>query len=194
MNIEFNERGETIIPEGYKWCCSCEALTPHHEEEDCGIEYSCKICGCRIYTYTSCPKCGSEESEDFAEPKEVVVHRDGCHDHEIDEQDDSWDYSYAHKLFEKFEREFMRQCPDRGSYMLPKDNKWYCRNQFLHEQLKRYEERTKCRCPRFIIFRDINQIVTDGGSYFNGDYTCHWFKYKVRCRICGHIYENEDSD
>jgi hypothetical protein len=190
-NLKFNEQGQTVIPDGYRWCNNCEALTPHRDHNVFSGDYICEVCGSTNYS-PSCPKCGCDESEDFCEPKMVIRHHKGCHDI-IEDDDEGYSlYSYSGVLFRDFEYDFMKKCPNRGSYTLPRDQDWYDKNQRLKRMLKEYKERTKCQCPRFVIYQDINQIVTDGGSYYAGE-TVHWFEYKVRCRICGHIYENGDS-
>lgn len=190
-NLKFDERGNTIIPEGYKWCQNCEALTPHKEKREWFIEFHCEVCGHEIYSSLACPKCGCMESEDFCEPAIIIRHREPCHDNDMDGFIAN---SYSDSIMQQFAREFMKSAPDRSSYILPRDEEWYFKNRRLHQQLDEYEKRTKCRCPRFIIYRNINQTIVESHSYFNGDYVCHWGKYKVKCRICGYFYEREDSD
>lgn len=132
--IRFNEKNETIIPEGYKWCNLCEALTPH-EGNDGNV--TCAVCD-EALAQNSCPKCGCNEEYDVLSVEEVVVHEDGC---------------------------------ERKS--------------------------TKCRCQKHVIIKNINKLITDlemseqkeiEGVKFP---VATWMKYKVRCRVCAHVYEGQ---
>ncbi len=192
--ITFNKKGHTIIPDGYKWCEACEALTPYYKKDRWG-SYRCQVCDNFSTGMIECPNCGCEENEDCCESHVVTKHHDGCHQKREESENGLLLYSHAEDIFREFKSEFMWKspAPDRGSYCLPRDDEWYDENKFLHKKLKDYEERTKCECPKFTIYSVINQIVIDSGSGFNGDYTDYWWRYKVRCRVCGFIYENSGS-
>ncbi len=188
----FNNIGQTIIPEGYKWCHGCEALTPYTPDNTFLGSYRCAICDNYSTGMIECPKCGCEESEDCTETTEVIRHRDGCHDE--DDPDEDWNlYTHADIVLREFRSDFMRPCPDRGSYCLPDDQVWYNENRRLNGLLRDHKKRTECGCPRFTIYRNINQIVLDSGSCGTQDGTSYWWEYKVRCRVCGFVYENGDS-
>jgi hypothetical protein len=192
-NLNFNKDGATEIPEGYKWCEACKALTPYQKDDSWG-SYRCKVCDDFSTGILECPKCGCDEGVDMCEPNIVTRHHKGCHE-EYEETEFGFIYSHAEKLFREFKDDFMRKssAPDRHMYCLPKDQEWYNKNKALHKMFKDYKSRTECNCPKFTVYSNINQIVNDSGKYFNGDYTEHWFRYKVRCRVCGFIYENSDS-
>lgn len=194
--IRFNKlTGHTIIPDGYKWCEGCEALTPYHKKDRWG-SYRCQVCDDFSTGMIECPNCGCEENEDCCESHIVTKHHDGCHQ-KREEDSNGYEslYSYADALFREFKSDFMIKspAPDRGSYCLPDDQEWYDKNRALNKLLSNYKKDTECNCPQFLIYQNINQIVTHSGSGFNGDYTEYWWEYKARCRICGLIYENGDS-
>lgn len=189
--IKFNDLGQTIIPDGYKWCEACEALTPYRKGKDFQDSYHCEICDSFSTGCIECPKCGCEESEDCAEPTEVIRHRDGCHG--SDEESEFTTRSHADIVLREFRRDFLKPCPDRGSYCLPGDQIWYNENRGLHSLLSDHKKRTECECPRFTIYRNINQIALDSGSCGTQDGTSYWWTYKVRCPVCGFVYKNGDS-
>lgn len=185
--LKFNELGQTEVPDGYKWCHECGALTPHNPEKGYGRSSRCMVCDCYKTGILECPNCGCDEEEDYASSYTVVRHHKGCHR-------DSGDriYSHAHNVLHEFKRDFMRPAPDRGTYSLPRDQEWYGHNKKLRKIISDHDKRFECGCPRFEVFRCINQVVIEGNSYASMDCSnAHWWRYQVRCPICGLIYEGE---
>jgi hypothetical protein len=186
--LKFNDQNVTIIPEGYKWCENCEALTPYIKKKNSFGGYYCCVCNNYKTGILECPNCGAEEHEDLCEGMTIIKHYSGCH---FKREEDSF-YSYAEQIFNQFKIDYLKRCPNRSSYQLPRDKKWYDLNRKLKKQLNEHNKKWQCGCPRYIIYRNINQIFLDGHYYPSMDYTnaYHW-KYKVRCNKCGFVYEND---
>lgn len=56
-----------VVPEGYKWCKDCEALTPQVKVEDAVFEgeFTCVVCGItHAFDYWNCDNCGWEHDPD----------------------------------------------------------------------------------------------------------------------------------
>lgn len=190
-NLTFNSLGQTVIPEGYKWCSQCEALTPYIPDGDLLSSYRCAVCDSFSTGFCECPKCGCGESEDYARQIEVIKHRDGCH-YEWSAKDGSM-YSHAEIVFREFADDFLKSVPNKIFFGLPGEQELREREKRLRDKLEQYKERTKCECPRYKIYRDINQIVTRNGSSATPDGTYYWWTVDVRCPICGFVYENNES-
>lgn len=174
MNIEFNEKNETVIPDGYKWCDSCRALTPH-KINDTNIE--CKACKHRNYSSMICPKCGKKNA-DVPTIRYFTDHKDGCHNETM--VNEGRLLSRAEEVFMDFSDSYLKNSEDQNSHERIR-------------QLKEYNNKTECRCPQYPIYQNINIISVDGGSSWSESGTDYWWRYKVRCAICGHVYEDEDS-
>jgi len=196
------KEGVVQVPEGYRWCGSCEALTVH--EKDDWHSFDCIVCGVCNYPDNGCPNCGASDplEDDPGGVEEVTLHHKGCHCNDIDrfvvDGDEDWwinrCLSEARRVAYEFKRDWMKPAPDRVSYMLPRDREWYDK----HSKLKRVWEEAylvKCGCPRTTIFRNIN--VYNYNSYPVYSMDCmnaiEW-DYTVRCSVCGYIYEVHDGN
>jgi hypothetical protein len=170
--------GTVTIPEGYRWCAECDALSPHLGRN----KYSsvCAICGdINFRSSLSCPTCGRDATPEVEAMEELEywekVHKTGCH---FDEQQLSeGDYedfansgffvsSWAEYVLESFfERNF------GSSYAGTR----------VYKNLSKGE----CGCPEFQVFRHLN--VFNHWSYrdYQGEYNSGC---SVRCKICGTIF------
>lgn len=73
------ETGILIIPDGYRWCQECNALTPHkpnEKEHSWEPDFRCFVCGQTEEGYDSCPHCGWNAEGDLEDYgiHEVTAH------------------------------------------------------------------------------------------------------------------------
>ena len=180
------------IPEGYRWCDECNALTPIRPGFAGG--WHCIICGSYNSGIIACPNCGAEETEELFSEDVVTVHQPGCHRDCVEEEGYLWIGDWADDILNKFRPDFMRPAPYRGTYMLPRDKEWYDENRRLTKLLEEHDEKFQCGCPRYTTYRNINQMMVASGYGHGMDcMNDMWWEYRVRCRICGFIYEASDS-
>lgn len=203
MDIKIHKKGYTIIPEGYKFCHACDALTPHNKKNDPFDSIRC--CVCDNAQYGGCPNCGADNDEELVESGIVIKHHSGCHciersGEEVEETNTCLDVikyswmSWAERIIFEFKKDYLKPAPDRGSYVLSKDNEWYYKNRKLNLQLSNHNDKFKCGCPRFTIYRNINAILLESHSYPSQNCSyAEWYKYKTRCMECGFIYISEDD-
>lgn len=196
-----NNNGVLIIPEGYKYCGSCEAVTPHKPIDNSNI-YDCKICQFRLYNFdNNCPNCGWEEPEDGMLYYDETVHHRGCHCERKEWKGENLigqicnHYSsIADMVVDEFYKSWMKPALDRGSYSLPKDKEWYDKNQHLKKRWREMKD-LKCGCPTYRVY--CNTHVINYSSHYYPSMDCmnamEWY-YDVRCPICGFIFNINDSN
>lgn len=188
--------GEVTVPEGYKWCPECRALTPHSKGEHSWSSLRCVICGSAHYSPSyDCPNCGWEpDSDDMVGEQTIILHNKGCHCDPEQNGDDAFCGSWAKKIAHEFQQDWMKPFPHRGSYSLPKDKEWYDGFARLDKQWwKAYK--VECGCERVVIYHQ--PWAFDNWIHSTWNDACsnpHVFGGKYRCPICGEIFEWEDTD
>lgn len=164
-----------IIPDGYRWCAECEALTPHtpnkNKEQDWHPDCQCEICGyAPISVSDECSHCGYDADSLLEEwgVHEVSIHKEGC---AVPVAKKEW-----HKKIENIEdAEF------RGGI-----GEWIQRPPYPD---------IKCDCPKAPIFQKPNIFNTWNKAVYSMDcsnareWGCQW-----RCPICGTINEHETGN
>lgn len=180
--ISMDENGVAIIPEGYKWCVECIALTPQNFDKWSSY---CKVCGCReIRNSMDCPNCGYPEPDDGPICSDEQGHLPGCHfnEYEYGEETDDGLYSRIFKVRAKiiFEEFVKGLSPSRFRVI----EKW------IKEQREK-----KCDCPEFRVFPFPNIHNYKVRSVFSMDCmnAVEW-SFNVRCEKCGYIYDVEDGN
>jgi len=190
MNKTEPEKYHIEIPEGYKWCNECDALTPHIKEMNPEFSWQksyqyCVICENQIDIDQQeiCPNCGWSYEKYYNNQSHIniQVHNIGCHydykyeyDSEEDENEDGIPYayyqygSYAEKIWREFKRENL--------------------------QFKKIKE-VKCSCPEYTIITDPYCYSYNERSVFSMDCmnAIEW-NLKIRCPICGGRFEISDGN
>lgn len=178
--MKLDEKGVAIIPEGYKWCDECLALTPHIPGER-RWNLNCVICNTSNFIDYACPNCGYPNPENPEGPRIVTVHREGCHfSEEMIGNEDSYWYTtpIAKRLVLEFKEDWTRKHPGSRGY-------------------KQWEDafNTKCGCPEYTIYPD--RQAYNYKSWIGNTMECinaiDW-SYDIRCPICGLIYEISDGN
>jgi hypothetical protein len=167
------------IPNGYRWCQNCEALTPHEPSSlfdcDCVVCCNCVICGNSGSNLLSCPTCGYEEDAEGSGEQEIQIHGAGCHYHE----------NYADELGEAYPIKLARRFSSHEYY-------------YVSPQFRRLFESNiyqKCNCRKVKIYRKPWVYGQWSRPYDTLDcWNAVEFGYTVRCPICGIIWEEEDTN
>ena len=177
INLQIkNDKHILIVPEGYKYCMDCEALTPH--QENSYHIFHCKICDNSIYYCDNCPNCGWEPPElDGPDYYNITVHQPGCHfnenSNELDDNPDTTIFnSYYNSIASRIFFEFKENNP--------------------HLNL---EEDIECGCPKYVIYTNLHIFNYISRSIYSMDCSnaIEW-SYDIRCPICGEIYQVCDSN
>jgi hypothetical protein len=188
--------GVTQIPEGYAWCCECDALTPYNKGKWSSL--ICIVCNNITYSSMNCPNCHAETPGDITFQQTVVLHHEGCHCQSFDfkRQDDTefTVFDWSKDIAIKFKEDYLKPYPERGCYCLPRDNDWYHPHMALMQKWQG-AYKTECGCPRVIIYRN-PQIHNYQDRYvYSADCSnaMEW-SYDVRCPICGYTYHESDGN
>lgn len=191
-------KGNVTIPENYKWCHVCQALTPSKKAgpEQIFAKEECIVCGeGRNTIFDSCPKCSwYEEGGDLSEYDIIIIHHEGCHC-QINDNDDAFlFYTHAQEIARSFKEDWLKPAPERCSYSLPKDKEWHnLHTRLMRQWLLAYEQ--ECGCSRYFIYRNTHTFNFKSWTYPSMDcYNAQEWSYDIKCPICGTIFTAQDGN
>lgn len=179
------------IPKGYKWCSDCNALTPHRGGK-WGTD-ECIICGNIIHNVgMECPNCGWEDDSDSPFEQEIILHYEGCHLGALNDEDNFMG-TISDKVLSGFRKQFLGKY-ERSTWILPRGEIPY-REYQRRLDLFRQAKEMKCGCPRYIVYNQPWIISSWSSPYYSMDcINAVAFGAKIRCPICGEIFEWEDTN
>jgi hypothetical protein len=170
--------GMVTIPEGYRWCEECNALTPHDAEEQFDdSDYICKICYSNHIHSLECPNCGWSPDKYLEEPaiQYVKAHKKDCQKYieylkSVNEWEIISDKLYKSKIYPSISTLF-----DKLDGLFPKEPVCDCPEEFINTApfLFNWWERS---------------------SYNTECYNAIEWGCDIRCQICGCIFEYEDTN
>lgn len=190
LKKELRRLKPSTIPEGYKWCSECAALTPRDKINY--WRYTCMVCD-NSEIGDGCPNCGAPAPEIEFESRKVTLHRPGCHFgwEDLEEVDD----------VQPFLRDFHDSWADRIANEFLEDNfSTWMMNPNSAEFKRRIRIKTEiqkqsCGCPKVIIYPQ--PFIFNYKSHYVFSMDCsnamEW-SYDVRCPICGEVYEVSDGN
>jgi hypothetical protein len=191
--LHYKYRGSkpSTIPEGYKWCSACEALTPHTKDKH--WHYHCVICD-NVEFGDCCPNCGCPAPEIEQSTQEVVLHHKGCHFGWEDVQDiGSYDQvlfvDFYDSLADRIANEFFEA--NFSTWMMNPSDPEFIRRTRIRKEV----QKVTCSCPHVTIY--LQPYIFNYVSYpvFSMDcYNAIDWSYDVRCKICGCIYGVTDGN